>query len=273
MTPVPNLGSTALVGDHLQGDVPFHRGHLERLAHVLLVALVLRMDRHRGVAQLGLGPHGAERQRAVLDVDELGVLVLALHLEVRQHGLAARAPVDDVVALVDEPLFPEADEDLAHRRRQPRVHREALAGPVAGGAEPLELADDGAARLLLPLPDARDEGLAPQVFLGLALFFELPLHHVLGRDAGVIGARHPERVVAVHALVADQDVLERVVERVTQMERPGDVGRRDDDAVGLLGRVGFGVEVAALFPDGVPVRLDTRRIVAVGDFAHVIASF
>jgi hypothetical protein len=123
------------------------------------------------------------------------------------------------------------------------------------------------------LPDALDEGLAPQVFLGLALLLELPLDHVLGRDARVVGAGHPERVVAVHPLVADQDVLQRVVERVAQMKRAGDVRRRDDDAVGLLRRGRVGVEVAPLFPDGVPVRLDARRIVAVRDFAHVIASF
>ena len=270
--PGPELRIDRLVGDDLEGDVPLHRGHLERLAHVLLVALVLGVHRHRGVAELGLRPHGAEGERTVLDVDELRVLVLALDLQIRQHGLAARAPVHDVVALVDEPLFPQPHEDLAHRGREARVHREALAGPVAGGAEPLELADDGAARLLLPLPDPGDEGLPPEVLLGLALLLELPLHHVLGRDARVVGARHPERVVAVHPLVADQDVLERVVERVPQVERPRDVGRRDDDAVGLLRRVRLGVEVAALFPDAVPVRLDAGRIVAVGDFAHVNAS-
>src|SRR5678810_976440 len=110
--------------------------------------------------------------------------------------------------------FPEAHEDLAHRGGEARVHREALADPVAGGPEALELADDGAARLLLPLPHPGDEGLAPEVLLGLALLLELPLDHVLRRDARVVGPRHPERVVAVHPLVTDQDVLERVVQRV-----------------------------------------------------------
>ena len=81
-----------------------------------------------------------------------------------------------------------------------------------------------------------DEGFAPEVVLGLALLRELPLDHVLGGDARVVGARHPERVAAVHALVADQDVLERVVERVAQVERAGDVRRRDDDrSTGFFG--------------------------------------
>src|ERR1700741_3990236 len=161
---------------------------------------------------------------------------------------------------------------IGKRSRAQSPEAPTRAGPVAGGAEPLELADDGAARLLLPLPDPGDEGLPPEVLLGLALLLELPLDHVLRRDARVVGARHPERVVAVHPLVADQDVLERVVERVAEVERAGHVGRRDDDAVGLLRGVRVSVEVAALLPDGVPVRLDARRIVGVGDFAHVNAS-
>ena len=66
----------------------------------------------------------------------------------------------------------------------------------------------------------------------------LPLHHLaldhhLGGDAGMVGARLPEHVAAAHALEADQDVLERVVERVAHVERAGDVRRRDDDRVGL----------------------------------------
>ena len=58
---------------------------------------------------------------------------------------------------------------------------------------------------------------------------ELALDDHLGGDAGVVGAGLPEHVLAAHALEADQDVLERVVERVADVERAGDVGRRDDD--------------------------------------------
>ena len=41
------------------------------------------------------------------------------------------------------------------------------------------------------------------------LLFELALDHHLGRDAGMVGARLPQRVAAAHALIADQDILER----------------------------------------------------------------
>src|SRR5207302_3332216 len=108
-----------LVRDHLHRDRAVDRWHLERLAYEVPVPLVLRMDRQAGVAELRLRPHGTERDRTVLDVDELVVALLALHLDVGQNRLALRAPVDDVVVAVDQPFFPEPHERFAHRPREP----------------------------------------------------------------------------------------------------------------------------------------------------------
>src|SRR4029453_407823 len=163
------------VGDHLHRDRAVDRRNLERLAHEVPVALVLGMDGQTGVAELGFRPYRSETDRTVLDVDELAVALLALHLEVGQHGLAVRAPVDDVVVAVDQPLFPEAHERLPDRARQPGVHREALARPVARGAQASQLANDRAAGLFLPLPGASQEPVAAEVFLRLALWGELTL--------------------------------------------------------------------------------------------------
>ena len=97
-----------------------------------------------------------------------------------------------------------------------------------------------------------EEGLPPDVVAGLALGGELPLQEHVHGDGSVIGAGDPQRVVAVHALVADEDVLQRVVEGVPPVQRARDVGRRDDDAVGGLGGGGIGAEQSALFPFAVP---------------------
>ena len=45
----------------------------------------------------------------------------------------------------------------------------------------------------LPVPDAFDEGFATYIAAVLALTAKLALHHQLGGDAGVIGARKPQR--------------------------------------------------------------------------------
>ncbi len=177
------------------------------------VALVLGIDGHGGVAQEGLGAGGGHGEVAfpvgqgVLDMVKVAVMGVVLHLEVGQGRLAAGAPVDDVVALVDQALFIEAHEDLAHRPGQARVHGEALPAPVAGAAQALQLGDDLPAGLSLPLPDPLDKGLPAQGVAVFAFRGQLALHHVLGGDAGVVGAGHPQGVEAVHALEADQDVL------------------------------------------------------------------
>ena len=149
------LGIDRLVRHHPHRDGAADGRDLEVTADVLRVARIVRMHGQAGVAELGLGPHGAERERTVLDVDELRVALLALDFQVGEHRLAARAPVHDAVVAIDQPLVVEPHEDLAHRPREPRVHREAQTRPVAGGAQLLELADDRAAGFLLPLPDAR----------------------------------------------------------------------------------------------------------------------
>ena len=87
----------------------------------------------------------------------------------------------------------------------------------------------------------------------MAVFFsssqQPPLDDRLRGDAGVIGAGHPQGVVALHPLQADEDVLQRVVQRVAQVQRAGDVRRRNDDREGLAASwIGLAVKVAALDP-------------------------
>jgi hypothetical protein len=64
----------------------------------------------------------------------------------------------------------------------------------------------------------------------------LPLDHHLGGDAGMVGSNLPEHVLAAHALEPAQDVLQRVVQRMTHMQGSGHIRRRNDDRIRL--RVG-----------------------------------
>ena len=66
---------------------------------------------------------------------------------------------------------------------------------------------------------------------------QLALDHHLGGDAGVVGAGQPQRRLAAHALEADQHVLQGVVQRVADVQRAGDVRRRDDDGERLGVRI------------------------------------
>jgi hypothetical protein len=59
----------------------------------------------------------------------------------------------------------------------------------------LELIDDGAARCLAPLPDRFDELFAPQLVPVHALVRQLAFHNILGGDARVVRAGHPQHIV------------------------------------------------------------------------------
>ncbi len=216
-----------------------HQRQLHVLADQVLVALVFRVDHHGRVAQHGFGAGGGHGQRAaavfqrVGDVPERAVFFFALDFEVAHRGLEHRVPVAQALAAVDEAFFVELHEGLGDDRREVVVHREVFAAPVHRVAHAAHLLGDGVARLLLPLPHARHEVLAAQVMAADLLLLQLAFHHDLGGDAGVVGARHPQRVVALHAVIAREAVHDRLVERMAHVQRAGHVGRRQLDREGL----------------------------------------
>ncbi len=115
----------------------------------------------------------------------------------------------------------------------------------------------------LPPPDPLEKRLAAhRAPVGLLRLGELALDHHLGRDAGVVGARLPEHVAAVHPPVAAQNVLQGVVERVAHVQVAGDVRRRNDDAEGLgAGALGpSGPEGPGVFPQGGNAGLDRGSV-------------
>ena len=203
-------------------------------------------------------------QRAVPERHQLALDVLVLDLEVRDRGLQHRRPVDQSLGLVDQPGVEEPLEDSADRARQAVVHGEPVAAPVHSVAEPAHLCGDGAAGVVLPVPDLVDEQLAAEVLFGLAVDRELLLHHGLGGDAGVVHARQPQHLVALHALAPGQRVHQRVVERVAHVQVAGHVGRRQHDRVRGLAAGRVGLEVAGLDPALVQLRLHRARIPGLG---------
>ncbi|MNY24988.1 hypothetical protein D3C86_1587380 [compost metagenome] len=170
-----------------------------------------------------------------------------------------RVPVHQTLVAIDQAVLMQLDEDLADGGVQPLVQGETLARPVTAGAQAAQLAHDSTARFRLPFPDLVDKGVAAHVATsGRARGGQLTLDHHLGRDAGVVGAGQPQHGLALHPVIAGQDVLQRIVQRVTDMQRARHVRRRDDDRIGVGGAVrrlgGARREQAALFPLGVEAR-------------------
>ena len=206
--------------------------------------------------------------------------LLVKHLVVADGGLQEGVPVDEPLAAADEPLFEEPEERLADSPGALVVEREPHPVPVATGPHVAELPENPLLILLLPCPDPLDELFAAEIVAGEFFLLEQPpLDDRLRGDAGVVGARHPERVVALHPSRADEQVLQAVVEGVAEVEGAGDVGRRDDDredlsfAIALAGPCGrrFGVPVAAGVPEGSAASLGGGVVVLLRQFVHGVA--
>jgi len=260
------------VGD--ERDLAMQQREDQHAADQVGVALVLGVHGHRRVGQDRLGPGGRHGHEAVgpldgiADVPEVALPLPVFDLLVGDRGLAADAPVDEVLAAVDPPLPVEVLEGRLDRAREPGIEGEALAAPVAGAAERAELTDDLPSVLLLPLPDGRDELLAAEVAHRHAPLLEVLLDHVLGSDAGVVHPGEPESLVPLHAAGPDEDVLDGVVEDMADGQSPGYVRRRDDDDVRLPVARGTGGEETVLLPVLVPARLEAAGIVDLGHFSH-----
>ena len=266
-----------VVGD--DGYLTAHEGQNAGLADDVGVALVIRVDGDAGITEHGLGTRRGDDELAgavgerVAHMPEVARLIHVLDFGVRECGGALRAPVYDALALVDELLLVEVDKGLAHGAGAGVVHGEALALPVAARAQGLELLHDAVAELVFPGPDLVEEALAAEVEAGLALIAEFFLHLYLRGDARVVVAGQPERGVAVHALVADEHVLDGLIKGVAQMELAGYVRGRDDDGEGLLLGVALSVEVVALKPHVVDLVFDLFGVVHLGKFSHCVSSF
>ena len=233
------------------------------------------MHRHRHVGEHGFGARGRDLDvvppvgqrdaifERVSEVPERTLHILRLDLEVGNRGLELGIPVYQPLVAVDQPVVIKVDEGLEHGIAEMLVHGELFAAPVHRTAEAAQLARDRAAAFLFPLPHLGDEILAAVIGALVLLRFQLAFDDHLRGDARMVGAHHPQRVLAAQPLVADHDILQRVVERVADMQAAGDVGRRVDDRIGL-GVGAFGAEQALVLPMGVPARLDFGGIESFG---------
>ena len=99
---------------------------------------------------------------------------------------------------------------------------------------------------------------------GLAFLGEGAFHHVLGGDAGVVGAGHPQHVLALLAGMTAQHVDEGLVQGMPDVQGAGNVRRRDHDGERFARGVGVGSEGLVLFPILTPVVFHGVGLVALG---------
>src|SRR5271157_233343 len=93
-----------------------------------MIPRIFRIDGNCGVSQHCLRTRRSNRYKPVSfgkripDVVEMPLRLLMFYLHIGKRGLATRAPVDNVVAAVDEPLFIESDKNLTNGPGKPCIH-------------------------------------------------------------------------------------------------------------------------------------------------------
>ncbi len=266
------------VGIRDHGNFAVHERKQYVFADQRLIALVVRMHGHGSIAEHRFRPRGGDNQissaacgRAhdrIANVPELAGPLDVHHFQVADGRLAARAPVDHVAAAIDQPLAVEPQKRLEYRAIERRFECELLACPIAGRAQPDHLLLDDAAALRLPLPHAPLEFLAAEVLPADFFLRQLALHHKLRGDAGMVHAGEPERVVAAHAVPADQHVDLRVLEHVADVDGAGDIGRRQCDRKHRpVARI-FGAKQLLVEPGLGPALFDLLRLIRLGYFSR-----
>ena len=110
------------------------------------------------------------------------------------------------------------DEHAGDGAAEALVHRETFIVPVARRAEPPQLARDRPAGLRFPFPHMLYEGVGPNLATPDALCFQVALDHHLRGDAGMVGADHPQRILTLQPRVTDENVLQRHIQRVAEMQ-------------------------------------------------------
>ena len=174
-----------------------------------------RPDEDRDTAA-GEGRHARDeialtrRRQRKLHVDGGRRVILVLDFGFRKRGAAVDAPVDRLLALVDQPLLDEPAERAHDRRLIAEVHREVRVRPVAENAEPLKLR----AHRAHEAPGVRPARAAEIGDRHLALLrAELAVHLQLDRQAVTVESGLVRRVEAGHRPRLDDEILQRLVER------------------------------------------------------------
>lgn len=97
---------------------------------------------------------------------------------------------------------------------------------------------------------------------------ELTFDNHLRCDAGMIGTRLPERVVAFHSVVARQGIHNGVLKCMTHMQPAGHVRRRNHDAIGITLTRGF--KATGGLPSFVDGLLYGFRVVGFAEFGRIV---
>ena len=123
------------------GYFPVRQGEFQRLADKTGIPFVVGVYRHGGIPEHRFRSGGGHHhiplavRGGIAKVPEGPRFFGVFHFRVGERGLAAGAPVDDAVPLIDESFVVKIDKHFPNGAGTFFVHREGLAGPIARSAQ------------------------------------------------------------------------------------------------------------------------------------------
>ncbi len=239
------------------------------------IALIVRIDCHRRIPQHGLRTGCGKLQKLrftgcsvllsqrILNMPQMSRLLLILHLRIGNGSIADRAPVDNLCPFIDPAFFMHLAEHFGHGLITALIHCKALSVPVTGGTHFFKLFDNPAAVLSSPVPGTLKKLLPAQIMFINPLFFQGLYNFYFRGNAGMVRPRLPERVVALHPLITDQNILHRIIERMSHMELPRDIGGRDHNCERFLCFIRLRMEIFFFQPSCVDPVLNALGIIGL----------
>ena len=222
------------------------------------IAFVVGMNGNRRIAQKSFGTgcrdfdtlrHPAFRiVDLIINMIHRAGSIFVFDFVIGKGGRTRGTPVYQIIAAVNQAALVKAHEHVTHRFGKTFIHRKALAAPIDRSAEFFQLVRNNCMVFVFYLPRTFKEFFAPQFVAVGTFLFKPAFHHVLRRDSRMVGARNPQRRPAVHALIADNNILQNIVERMPHVQNAGYVRRRNNDGKRLLRIVLCGLKTAFGFP-------------------------
>ena len=91
-----------------------------------------------------------------------------------------------------------------------------------------------------------------EIVAGYPLFFKFSFNHSLGRYTGMIGPWKPQGLMTRHSIVTNKNILQRVIQNMTERKTSGNIGRRHQNGIwsfaALQNTGAFGMETAYRLP-------------------------
>ena len=123
--------------------------------------------------------------------------------------------------------------------------------------------------LVLPFQHSPQEFFATKIVTRFVFSpAQMFLHRGLGSDSRMIHSRQPKNFESLHPRAPGKNVLNRLVEHVSESKHPRNVRRWHDDRERWLRRFRVRHEIAIADPALIPFRFNRFRIVPLWKFSH-----